>query len=41
MQDLTVTEMQEVNGGLLPIIGVLIAIDTVIWLAVAVKTVMN
>ena len=37
MQELTLNEMQEVNGGLLPIIGALIAIDILIWTAVALK----
>jgi lactobin A/cerein 7B family class IIb bacteriocin len=37
MQELNVTELQQVSGGLLPIIGALIAIDILIWTAVALK----
>jgi hypothetical protein len=37
MQELTVTETEQVSGGLLPLIGALIAIDILIWTAVALK----
>jgi lactobin A/cerein 7B family class IIb bacteriocin len=37
MTELTLAEMQEVSGGLLPLIGALIAIDICIWTAVALK----
>jgi len=37
MHELTVTEMEEVSGGLLFLIPVLIGLDIAIWTAVALK----
>lgn len=37
MEELNVIELQQVSGGLLPLIGVLIGLDIVIWTAVALK----
>jgi bacteriocin-like protein len=39
MQELNVNEMQQVNGGLLMLIPLLIGLDAVLWTAIGVKAI--